>query len=407
MCVLRFAFAVACSFLILPSAGCGGCADDTLSAHDASLALDTSSDVLPSALDALGAVDSTPGDDAGDLTLECARVTAEAEMGRAPVDVIIAVDTSSSMHNEAALVRDNIQRLVDSLTAVDVDAQVFLLGRDVHVPETGWSVEVVPTLTGESADRFRHVDVRISSTDALQKIVDQRVASLYRRDLRDEAVTHVMVVTDEESSLTGAEFERRFREQFGRTAHFHAVASPPVEPATCEDFADGFTQAQLDALRGDGFDYFVRCAPACDGVHGPAGWQGRVYWELADMTGGTTFSICNERWDQLFEALTSQAEISSRLPCSYVLPEVPEGYVIDPTRIAITLTDGDDRSVFGAGPDASTCAANSPGLADQWHFDRASNPSRIDLCPAACELIQRAGGGSQVDVVIGCTPDLI
>lgn len=60
----------------------------------------------------------------------CATVTAEAELTTVPVDIIIVLDNSGSMHEEMGAVERNInQNFATILTATGVDYRVILLSR--------------------------------------------------------------------------------------------------------------------------------------------------------------------------------------------------------------------------------------------------------------------------------------
>lgn len=74
---------------------------------------------------------------------------------------------------------------------------------------------------------------------------------------------------------------------------------------------------------------------------------------------------------------------------------IPTGNDVDLNRVNIKLTTSSSVLSLGKVDDASKCVAKA------WHYDSASNPKRIVLCPETCTAAQ-ADPKSRIDVILGC-----
>jgi hypothetical protein len=97
-------------------------------------------------------------------------------------------------------------------------------------------------------------------------------------------------------------------------------------------------------------------------------------------------------------------EIRGRaLPCDFPMPEATRsGEDIDPGLVNVTYTAGDGTEtrftkVLGG---AANCHESV-----SWYYDDEDAPSRITLCPAACEVVGSDPDAS-FEILVGCAPDL-
>ncbi|MEM9195988.1 MAG: hypothetical protein AAGF12_42875, partial [Myxococcota bacterium] len=331
---------------------------------------------------------------------ECGRVVVEASRRIAPVELIVAVDTSLSMGQEAAIVRDNLESLIERVSAA-ADFRVVIVAADQ--PQR----EVIPTLTDPVAARVQIVDVEVESNDAFRQIL--AAYDEFAPFLRPQSVVHVLVVSDDEADVLGETFRRRFETLLGRSFFFHAAVAEPQESSECLDYREELDAEGLARYTQDGQDQFFYCRPACEGPFGRATSQGRTYWDLAEATTGTRFSICSASWDPLFDALTESIVASSALPCTYALPDPPDGFVLSQDEIAVSLEQsGTERRVFGPAGSEGDCAAIADGIESQWYLDDNMDPSFLTLCPAVCQLVESGDPDTQrLDVILGCDPLLL
>jgi hypothetical protein len=97
-------------------------------------------------------------------------------------------------------------------------------------------------------------------------------------------------------------------------------------------------------------------------------------------------------------------EIRGRtLPCDFPMPEATRsGEDIDPALVNVTYTAGDGTEarftkVLGG---AANCHDSV-----SWYYDDEETPSRIMLCPAACEAVG-SDPEARFEILVGCAPNL-
>ena len=97
----------------------------------------------------------------------------------------------------------------------------------------------------------------------------------------------------------------------------------------------------------------------------------------------------------VFGPLQKAVVASAPLPCEYDIPAPPTGSSLDPDRVNIeveTRSKEPQRLPRAASKDA--CGGEMA-----WYYDDPKKPSRINMCPGACDAI--SGGGS-VQIKLGC-----
>jgi Mg-chelatase subunit ChlD len=97
----------------------------------------------------------------------------------------------------------------------------------------------------------------------------------------------------------------------------------------------------------------------------------------------------------LLKALTAIRGMS--LSCDFPVPPPAPGETLDPTRVNVTFTPS-SGAVFTLGqvPDMASC-----GMGASWFYDIPATPSRIFLCPGACDMV-RADMSAKLDILFGC-----
>lgn len=311
---------------------------------------------------------------------ECASVVSEAEETLAPVDIIWVVDSSGSMREEAGLVQENINSFVADISTSGVDYHVIMM--------TDPSYVTVPPPLGTDPMRYLFIDQPIGSHAAFEQLLAR--FDDYAHFLRAGAATHIVVVTDDESGMREEDFRTMMEARLGHSFRFHAVASEDAEHCESVPFLGEI------------------CEPGCEGPHGDAADVGARYYRLAEVTGGTTFSICASDWSALWTTLRESVVVSAMLPCYYELPEPPEGETFDEERVNVSFTDPSGaETVLPRAIDSTRCTDGSGSPVRAWHYDDNDAPSQIILCPAACELVEGAGEGARVDIALGCETEMV
>jgi len=84
------------------------------------------------------------------------------------------------------------------------------------------------------------------------------------------------------------------------------------------------------------------------------------------------------------------------LSCEMVIP-VPDAGKLDPLLVNVVYRSGASEQVVPHVTDAAACEATPFA----WYYDDASHPTRVILCPGACESI-RSDSEGQVELLFGC-----
>jgi hypothetical protein len=289
----------------------------------------------------------------------CAQSSVMATEYQRPVDIIWVIDNSGSMDEEEARVQNNMNTFATSIANSGVDYHVIGLTDTSHV-------NVPPPLGG--SPRYLGVNVNIDSNDALRKLVEQYPA--YQSFLRPGSIKHIVVVTDDESDWSKAQFETTLagltNPGFGNDWRLHAVVAedPP-------------------------FDFTSHCFTLAAAV-------GTTYIQLQQAHAGQFFSLCDTNWSPLFTTLAQSVTQGLSLPCTFDIPVAPMGQTLDPNKVNFVYTpsNGTPTTIANVGS-AANC--NGPG----WYYDNPAMPTRIITCPATCATLEGDPGG-KVSVEYGC-----
>ncbi|MCA9580502.1 MAG: hypothetical protein KC416_01830 [Myxococcales bacterium] len=283
-----------------------------------------------------------------------------------PVDLVFAVDSSGSMIKIADTVGEQLAQLADGLLDSTVDFRVVLL-------TASWMEKVPEDLRTDP--RYRFVAEHINRRDAFDALLNRFPD--YQDILRPDALTAVTVVSDDDSDMDADEFEHRYAMKLGHEFVFHAVASEDA------------THGAADLL------------PGCTGPFGAAWNVGVEYYDLAEQTGGETFSICTDDWAGLFDDLERHTVRTVSIPCGYDLPMAPDHHSIDPEEVNVLLY-GESAEPEPL-PRAYTKAQCQKGGA--WYYDNNMIPTRVTLCPQMCAAVE-GDAKAQLDISLGCKTEV-
>jgi len=329
-----------------------------------------------------------------DIT-ECASVSAQGDIERAPVDIIWVVDASGSMVDEQQRIQENLAMFATSFAAAGVNAHVVMITDD--------DIGSCTALAG--TPEYLYVPASVDSTNALTVLVDQFPD--YQAHLRPNAVKHFIVVSDDESELSASDFTTQMEAKLGGKFVLHAIASEDTGMAGGGGFGGfGGGGACMPAECDDNI------TGACGGMGGFGGFggfggnfcgatrPGRIYYALADQTGGEKISICADDWGEVFKRLQTAVIATSALPCEFDLPPAPEGKELDPGLVRVDFTpSGAPARQFPRARSEDNCRQN-----EAWHYDDANKPTQIVLCPAACDAVAVGGG---VKIILACEADQV
>jgi hypothetical protein len=89
------------------------------------------------------------------------------------------------------------------------------------------------------------------------------------------------------------------------------------------------------------------------------------------------------------------------LSCDFPVPAPKPGEMLDPTRVNVTFTPGGGTSItLGQVPNAAACSTSSA-----WYYDNPTSPTRIFLCPSACDTV-RADTNAKLEILLGCKTEI-
>lgn len=92
------------------------------------------------------------------------------------------------------------------------------------------------------------------------------------------------------------------------------------------------------------------------------------------------------------------------ISCELDVPKADSsGMAIDPKLINVNYTTGDSDmpTEFGLVPGAADC-----GTSLGWYYDDPSNPSKILLCPSACDTVTK-DTNAKIQILAGCKPHIV
>ena len=315
--------------------------------------------------------DVPPSDDsttaAGDGT--CASFTAMGEVVSKPADIIVVVDNSPSMVDETNAVQANLNAFSQQIIDAGIDTRVLLMTAYPNpdaAPSIDTGVCIDPPLGGggcpledDNQPYFAHMQQIIGSEHALAKILSTH--DNWAPMMRTNSVKHIIVVSDDDSYVSAADFHAQF------------VA---LDPTYAGYFFHGIVS--------------MTDCPASGAI-------GAQYLALAEMTGGVIGDLCQQEFQPTFDVLSTAVTEGTALACAWAMPEAPEGKVIDPTSIEIVLElDGVTSSPPRVeGPEA--CVDGQAG----WYFDDPEAPTTLVSCPATCAAVS-AAGVAELDIDVGC-----
>ncbi len=309
----------------------------------------------------------------------CAAKVASAT--RAEVDVILVVDTSSSMGEEIAQVKDNLNAFASAIAGSGLDYQVLVIAKKPSSSSWGGGglgVCIPEPLAGPGcADKpplFHHLNVEVDSWNSLKQIVDQ--FPNYSSFLRPTSYKVFIEVTDDNSSpLKWHDFDQRLL-------------------ATSSDYFGTETSRKyiFNSICGweRGTSHFD--TDKC----GSADSNGEEYQRLSDLTGGTIESVCESDYSSVFDNIAQG--LVAKLGCEFAFPKTDTG-IADPAKIVVNYTPGNgSSSPLTQVTDASKCA----GFANAWYYDDNTKPTKLVFCPSTCSG-PGADTAGKLEIAVGCT----
>jgi hypothetical protein len=367
---------------VLAACGGGRDADDTASSSvsitttisttvDPTGGSETGADTMES--DTLGKLDVSGGADESTGPETCESIDMMATVGLQPADIIIVIDNSGSMDFEANQVQINMNAFSSQIFLANIDAHVVLISQITG--DTGVCIDPPLGSGGCPADDnnppgLTHIIDSVDSNNALQKLIEHHAD--WAPVMRATASKHIIVVTDDESDLSAADFQAMWAALDPTYVPYkvHAIAAPEGPVAGCLN--------QTSCC--------ITSAAA-----------GAVYIQLTSATGGVFGNLCDQEFQPIFDAVAQQVIQGSAIACEFAIPPPPEGEDFDPMQVNVEFFDGVGTLDIGNVEDAAACA----GVSDGWYYDDPAMPQNILLCPQTCDTIQGFTDAA-ISIQFGC-----
>ncbi len=350
----------------------------------------------------------------------CASTNATASFAQKPVDIILVVDTSSSMSGEIDAIEANLNaNLATQLDASNVDYQIIVLADHGNADVDGkFGICIDSPLSGNDCDtmdgdalpvdgaRLKHYPIYVGSHDAYDRILSDysltddgiydvapqggKVPNLpygYGEFLREDALKVFLLISDDDSdgatTSTAADFDSALLAldpaQFGtedkRNYVFHNIIG----------MAGNSADTSIPLLPSDAIE-----TSTCGGDSESAGEEHQA---LSILTDGLRFPLCdNDNFDAVFQAMAVSVTEGVALDCAYQIAEPAVG-VLDFQRMVGYFTDSASgelnrlSQVEGSGACEDDAYYVSAGL--------------VSLCPSTCLAVQADDNG-MLEFHVGC-----
>lgn len=334
----------------------------------------------------------------------CATTRAGVELVREPVDIVIALDNSGSMDDEARAVESNInENFATILEQAQVDYRVILVSehRERQAQDTAVCITAplstlasCPAEQPGPSDRFFHYSTKIGSGNSFDVLLatfageredEFGLAPLgWSEWLRPGAKKVFLEISDDNANGSASEFLATLTElspaDFGPAPNqvqfvWHSIVGLAERAIATDPYTP------VDAIEDE----------ECDGNVFNAG---TTYQELSRLTGGLRFPICEfAGYDAVFRRIAEDVSESRGVACGFAIPEPPGSRALDLDGIAVSYQPGSGGAAqqFGRVEDPAVCGP------DAFLVDAAG----VRLCPEACELV-KADARGLIDVLFTC-----
>jgi hypothetical protein len=345
----------------------------------------------------------------------CVRQSIEATPGeRRPVDIVFVVDNSGSMSEEIAAIRRNIDHEFASIIdESDVDYRVIMLSQ---FGEDGTGVCIDPPLAGAdcsqgiektNGERYFHFNQVIGSNDALCQILDTidntradpRAPNGFSEWLRPDAAKAFVLITDDSARCSYIDNEMTVyiggdgADPFEDALTFHAA----LRAKAPEQFAGHYQFFSIIgiAVHGDQPQPVFPTEPLDPMTCNTAPTPGLSYQALSIATDGLRYPVCEGRsFDAVFQVLAQSVIQTAKAECTFELPEVQAPQVLDLPSVNLEV-----RRTPDAEPQNFDQVSRRSDCQDAHSF---FIQDRIELCPQACQWLQRAPEPA-VEILYACS----
>jgi len=339
----------------------------------------------------------------------CGTASAAVELVAQPVDIIVALDNSGSMDDEARAVEANINlNFAQILQDSGVDYRLILVSehRERDLQDTAVCIlsplstlSACPSDAPGPSERFFQYSIEVGSDDSFEVLLETfdgreeddfgLAPGGWSEWLRPGAKKVFLEITDDDADGSAQAFLSALTalapDDFG---------ADPARPELVWHSIVGLAEQQIAT------EPYVATDPVqtaeCDGDVFNAG---TTYQELSRLTGGLRFPICEfAGYDAVFRRIAGDVVQGSRNACDFAVPAPPPGRALDLDKVAVSYSPGSGEAprVFGRVLGAEACRA------DAFFVDDVG----VHLCAEACDVVS-LDASAGVDVLFTCQNTLL
>jgi hypothetical protein len=239
------------------------------------------------------------------------------------------------------------------------------------LPEQGICIDA-PLGSGQcpgdtNLPKYAHLYNVVSSTNALQLFL--ATYPTWQQQLRPGAIKIFVVVTDDNSALSAADF----------TTQLNALDPTKIQP---------------NQWRFYGIFCYTDCPTSAS--------IGSVYKELVTQTSGVAGDLCLQNFKPVFDQLASGIVGAVKLDCVWAIPPAPEGQTFDKNKVNVEFTNGAGQSTTIY----KVASAADCGPDGGWYYDDENDPKNVLVCPSTCQSIQSEPNG-KIEIKFGCATIIV
>lgn len=375
----------------------------------------------------------------------CVFGEAKAELVKQPVDIIVLLDNSGSMIDEAAAVEANINvNFASVLAQSGVDYRMILITRHRTKPRTApvegeeddpneeanTSMCVQAPLSNLASceeakepvfsERFRQYSTKLESHDSFDIALDTYEPP-FDDDEREEKYDHAplgwsewlradtkkvfLEITDDDE-LSEDEDEDDENDEEMSAADFAAAlvrmapqhfGTDPTRPNFVFHSIVGL--AEKDPVTAAYLPEEAVQTSKCTGNAGDVTSAGETYQELSRLTGGLRFPLCQfDAYDVVFQRIAEDVVLQRDVACDFDVPDPPRGRELNLDNVAIETSSGTGgvTTPLGQARTVDECQPDAFYVVD----------GRLNLCPQACAQV-RSDPLAAVRVLFTCRSQII
>jgi hypothetical protein len=173
----------------------------------------------------------------------------------------------------------------------------------------------------------------------------------------------------------------------------------PEAPASCSPASTNPCCSTINLA--DAVDAATTCRNGSPGIQTYVLGVGPLLGNLNDIAagGGTDQAYLVESGDVSAQVLAALNAIRGKaLPCEYQLPKPPPDQVLAFNKVNVAYANAlCEGNIYYYVETADQCGANGA-----WYYDNPTAPTKVSLCPAACQQVAAPGAGGQILFSVGC-----